>query len=282
MKMLYDKESGHIGYNDEAHIYQNKNTGGHYKSVTTLLGEFKPKFDAYYWSAYKACKDCMEEEGSWYAYKKRAGGWESVVPYFNANYKELDKQLYGRIQKKQQEYKQKWAREGRIANVKGSKIHEDLEGAAHHARIMRQGEHNFEVSQETILQLQDFESNKCYPELLIYNDEYQIAGQADQVFKQGRWVDVEDFKTYKRLEEEGFRGEMMLEPLGHIPNANYWGTALQLSMYGYMLEELGYKVRSLRMHWIHGKDEFDKERNAGVRTYEMPYMKDDIIRLLNY
>jgi len=281
--MTFNKISGHVGFEEASHTYTNMKTGERYTSVTTLLSKFKPKFNGQYWATYKACKDIMESEGIWRAYKNQAGNWEKVVDHFNnTGLVNLKTPTLDAIFKVKKQYLNKWEQEGRIANEKGSKIHDDLEKAAHHSRILKQKAVNHEVTEEDILEIQDFTSNKCYPELMIYNDEYKLSGQCDQVFKEGKYVDIEDYKTYKKLEYEGFRGETCLEPIAHLQNANYWGTALQLSLYGWMLEELGYEVRSLKMHWVHGEDENDKERNAGVRTYEMPYLKEDIIRILNY
>lgn len=275
--MIYDKVSAKVGYNDSAHTYTNIISGEKYESVTTLIKRFTPEFKGEYWATYKAIKDVLENVGLWYNYKREAGGWENVVDYYLKNgYLSIAEDIAFR----KQVYLDAWAEEGRVANIKGSIIHEDLEKAAYHAHYIKEGEINYEVTQEDILDIQDFTSNRIYPELLIHNDEYMVAGQADKVFKQGLQVDVHDYKTYKKLEYEGFRGETLLAPLAHIQNGNYWKTAIQLSIYGWMLEELGYEVRTLYMHWIRGKDKDDKERNHAVETYELPYLKDEVITLM--
>ena len=275
--MIFDKQAAHVGYNDEAHVYKHVNTGQQYMSVTTLIHKFVPEFDTYYWSTYKAVKDVLEEKNMWYDYKKKAGGWESVVPYFNANYMELGGPTYGLIQKRQQWYVFKWEVEKNDACEKGSAIHNQLEEASYHAQHVKDEENTiYRVSQNNILALQDFTTNGAYPELLIYNDFYMVAGQADKVFKEGRRVDIHDYKTCKDITTEGFRGETLLAPFDHLPNANYWIYTLQLSMYAWMLEKCGYEVGSLQMHWIRGKDKFDKERNHAVETFTLPYLKQEV------
>jgi len=281
--MTYTKIGGRVGFREKDHTYTHLDTGDRYTSVTTLIAKFRPKFNGEYWSLYKAIKDILEKKGKWYELKRAAGGWENAVDYFekyHIGFTTLESRKA--IAERQQWYLEKWENEGKIANEKGSKIHEDLENAFYHSKVIREGHINYEVSQESILEIQDFTSNKSYPELLIYNDEYKISGQIDNCNKEGRHLDLGDYKTYKKLDMEGFRGEMLLKPLSHIPNANYWTTALQLSMYGWMLEELGYIVRSLTMYWIHGKDALDTKREAGVKSYTMPYLKEDVIRMLNY
>ena len=214
--MTYDKVKGKIGFNEKEHTYTNIETGEKYISVTTLLSKFKPKFEGDYWATYKACKDAMEEAGEWYGFKKSAGGWENVVNYWHQQAINHPMQLQKDIKKRKKNYLTKWTKEGRIANEKGSKIHEDLEKAAHHSRLLREGDINYEVTEEDILAIQDFTTNKVYPELLIHNDEFMISGQCDQVFKEGKYVDIEDYKTYKKLSYEGFRDETMLQPIQHL------------------------------------------------------------------
>ncbi len=93
-------------------------------------------------------------------------------------------------------------------------------------------------------------------------------------------MDVHDYKTCKSIDKEGFRGETFLKPLQHLQNANYWKFSLQLSTYAWMLQECGYKVRNLYMHHIHGKNREDKERNAGVKTYKLPYLEQEVREMM--
>lgn len=271
--MAYDKISGKVGYNDASHTYTHIDDGRRYISVTTLIHQFVPVFDGQYWATYKAVKDVLDKVGLWWRYKKQAGGWEKVVAYYN---KHGYNALAPDIEARKHWYLNKWEAEKNQACDLGSDIHNELEGAAIHAQEIREGNANYEVTQEGILDAQDFSSNRLYPELLIYNDQYGVAGQADKVFKEDLFVDIHDYKTCKSIDTEGFREETLLAPLTHLQNANYWIYALQLSMYGWMLEELGYKVRNLQLHWIHGENRDDKTRNAGVKTYKLPYLKTEV------
>lgn len=269
--MTYDKQAGSVGYKDDVHTYEHVGTKEKYVSVTTLIHHFVPEFKADYWSDYKAIKDTLEKAKKWWFFKNSAGGWENVVNYYKGNIHMVAPPYREEIAIRKQQYLDKWEKEKNDACELGSKIHLELENAAFHSQQLRDDEEvTYRASQNDILALQDFDSNHFYPELLIYNDKYKVAGQADKVFKEGKYVDIHDYKTCKEISTEGFRGETFLEPFTHLPNANYWIYRLQLSTYGWMLEQCGYKVRKMYMHWLHGED------RANLKTFEMDYTPQDV------
>jgi len=275
--MTYDKTAAHVGYDDKAHTYTNTKNHNKYISVTTLIHKYVPEFKADYWATYKAIKDVLGYS-EFARYKRRAGNWEKVVPYHKANPNVLARYAVA-IELKKQWYFDEWDRVRDNACELGSAIHNELEGAAYHSQQIRGNEINYIVSQDNILALQDFSNNRVYPELLIYNDEYMVAGQADKVFKEGDYVDIHDYKTCKSIDTEGFRGETLLDPVKHLQNANYWIYSLQLSMYGFMLEQCGYKVRNLEMHWIYGDDPESNVRDK-VKTFNLKYMQKEVMDIM--
>ena len=280
--MKFDKTAGHVAYNDKKHIYVNTNNKRRYISVTTLVHKYVPEFKAAYWSTYKAVKDVMENKDPdlWYKYKRQAGGWEKVVDYYNKKSSKTNKSLKNAVDLRAAWYLEQWDRTRDHACELGTAIHNELEGAAYTSQKIREDIVNYDVSQENILALQDFTTNRVYPELLIYNDEFMVAGQADKVFKHGNVVDIHDYKTCKKIDIEGFRGETLLAPFTNIPNANYWIYTLQLSMYGWMLEQLGYQVRDLKMHWIYGDDPESDVRDK-VKTFDLEYMPTEVEQMMN-
>jgi len=278
MSNKYDKVAAHVGYNDKAHTYTNTKTSNKYVSVTTLIHNFVPPFKADYWATYKAIKDVLGE-ATFGRFKRRAGGWESVVGYYG-KHPNLLAQYTVAIELKKQWYFDEWDRVRDNACELGSAIHNELEGAAYHSQQIRGDEVNYIVSQDNILALQDFSSNRVYPELLIYSDEFMVAGQADKVFKQGNYVDIHDYKTCKAIDVEGFRGETLLDPVSHLQNANYWIYTLQLSMYAFMLEQCGYTVRNLEMHWIYGDNPETSNVRDKVKTFHLKYMRDEVVKIM--
>jgi hypothetical protein len=275
--MQIDKQAAHIAYNDAVHQYRNLNNNRKYISVTTLIHQYVPEFKAEYWSTYKALKDVMENNNPdiWYQFKRKAGGWEKAVGYYNKQQKGKNKSLDSAVSKRATHYIKSWDDTRNNACELGSDIHLELENAAIHSQQIRDEKTIYEVSQDNILAIQDFNSNGVYPELLIYNDEYAVAGQADKVFKRGNVIDIHDYKTCKAIDYEGFRGETLLTPFQHIQNANYWIYELQLSMYAYMLEQCGYEVGSLQMHWIYGDDPESNVRDK-VKTFTLKYKRSEV------
>lgn len=282
----FDKIGGKMGYNDEAHTYTHLETGNTYISVTTLIGKFKPEFKTDYWSLYKAIKDTLDSPidwQPWWKYKKAAGGWANVVSHFHTDMGKLifNQEELEEIKKRKKEYVIMWQKEKDDSCALGSVIHDELEKTALSFQQIKHKEVNYEVSERDILALQDFSSNGVYPELLIYNDKFCIAGQADKVFKEGIYVDIHDYKTCKEITKEPFMNETLLSPFTDIPNANYWLYEIQLSMYGWMLEQLGYKVRNLYMHWIYGDDKTSLVRDK-VKTFELDYRPDLVLKMAEH
>lgn len=90
---------------------------------------------------------------------------------------------------------------------------------------------------QDIKKLQD---NTVYPELIIYDHEYRIAGQSDKVFVVNGEISVEDYKTDKAIERKAFSSEWtepekLIGPCCHLENCNYNMYSLKMSMYMYML-----------------------------------------------
>jgi len=97
-----------------------------------------------------------------------------------------------------------------------------------------------------------------YPELLIFQlyflgKELMLCGQSDKVFigtdAQGRYVDIDDYKTSKKITDkpmwhEDYRRPIHFKPpISHVPQSKFHKYELQLSVYGWMLEQHGYRVR---------------------------------------
>jgi hypothetical protein len=116
-----------------------------------------------------------------------------------------------------------------------------------------------------------------YPELIIWNDEYQVAGQADRVFIEtvfgDRYVDIDDYKTNKVLKRTSYyvRGkghQMMKPPIQHLMDCKHVRYNLQVSMYAYFLEAMGFKVRQVGYHHLNVLNKLD-------------YLRDEVINVLN-
>jgi hypothetical protein len=253
------------------HTYLNEQ-GQKYISVTTLIKKYTPPFDEDYWSSYKALKDVLEQAEVWDVYKSRAGGWEQVLDYCrklkNFPYRDAV------IQRKKY-YISHWKQKGEEAREKGSAFHAAAEAALLGKTFITESKREaLVVPGGDLIETQDFKSDALYPELLIYNHRFRLAGQADWVLKEGDTVHIKDYKTSREIVQSAFRNETMLYPLGHIPNANYHTYSLQLSIYAWMLENKGFKVGRLEIE--HVIDEQER------KLYPVKYLKDEVITLLKH
>lgn len=123
-----------------------------------------------------------------------------------------------------------------------------------------------------------------YPEMQFVNHEFKVAGRVDQTTIRTvgihRVVDIDDHKTGKPIVFTSYqsphtnRFKMMQYPVEHLMDCNGNHYAIQLSLYAYMAECMGFKVGNLRL--IH----HDKE---GAKTIvPVDYKRIEVITLLNH
>lgn len=253
------------------HTYLNEQ-GQKYISVTTLIKKYTPPFDEDYWSSYKALKDVLEGADLWDVYKQRAGGWEMVLDYCrklkNFPYRDA-------IIQRKKYYIVTWKQKGEEARDKGTAFHAAAEAALLGTTFITESKKEASViSGGDLIEKQEFKTNTLYPELLIYNHRFRLAGQADWVLKEGDTIHIKDYKTSKEIVTSAFRNETLLHPIGHVPNANYHTYSLQLSIYAWMLENKGFKVGKLSIEHIINEEE--------RKLYPVKYMRDEVVALLKH
>jgi len=259
-----------VDFIEDGHIYRDE-TGKQYTSVTTVIGKYKQPFDTEYWLLYKAIQRIVINkygEGFFNKSKKQAGGYEFIIPYF------LPKiQTPNLLQNTIEEIREEWRIKKEEACAKGTSFHKKKEDETNSVLICPAtglipipiGNRSFEKPKDGI-----------YAEHVVWNEEYGIAGQADKDTIENGYVDIDDYKTSKVIEEKSFyhyiRGHtMMKEPVNNLMDCNLSHYTLQLSTYGWMLEQKGLKVRRLRIyHTI--KDKW----------IEVPYLKNEVVKMLNH
>jgi len=251
------------------HTYEN-DRGERYISVTTLIGKYKAPFDGEYWSLYKAIKLVLERKGIWDAFKKKAGGWDKVVAY----YKSLTMYPYnGEIQIVKQRFLDNWAETGKVAREIGTAYHKKMEDTGLQAGTQNiDGKHVPVFNNTDLITFQEFSRDGAHQEVLLYNDQYKLAGQADKVIKFGRKVNIRDYKTSSKIEMEAFQSTTMKHPIENLPACNFYEYSLQLSIYGWMLEQRGYEVGNLAIEHV----------PDGHKLYPVEYLKQDVERLLRH
>jgi len=142
-----------------------------------------------------------------------------------------------------------------------------------------------------------------YPEHLTYLKSAAVCGQADRIEVVKNHVHVIDYKTNKEIKKKSFVNwegisQKMLGPCKHLDDCNFNHYALQLSIYMYIILKHNphYLPGKLVIHHIifekESEDEFGypilKKNEAGenivkeVIPYDVPYLKEEVINMLNY
>lgn len=280
-----------IDFNEKLHKYTYIGTdkryiGKSFVSATTFIGWFKNPYDSEYWATYKAIKDyyTIISEQRWNIIKRFAGGWENVVDFYNRSVLsgKVNFEVQNDIIHRKLDYLTLWKTYSNIANDKGSKIHKDLEDDVIGSKSFVGDDGNvYKVSGQKFFYENPppSPSSGSYPECIIYNLEYMICGMVDRVEADEIWLDITDYKTNKEVTKEPFKNAKM-KILG-IPDCNYYHYMLQMSLYGWMLEKFGYKVRSLTLEHLKTKDRYTYKVDD-VETIKMEYRPDLIEKMVMY
>jgi len=267
-------------FNEIEHSYKNiKNE--QYISSTTLIHKYVNVFPAEFMSCYKALeridKNFTKNKGKYLKHKKAdVSMLMSVIPDY------IDKDVLDVATKI---ILKEWKKKNDDSKVKGTAIHlkkekgaldkdvETFEGIPY--KVNQQVKYDFSnISLDYYKDLKD----GYHTELLLWNHDFKIAGMSDVVIIETdrfgqRWVSIVDFKTNKEIKMEN-RWENMLYPLEKFPDSNYHHYTLQLSLYCYMLECMGFKIKHLRLIWI---------RDTGEEIpYVLDYVKQDVINMIEH
>lgn len=251
--------------------------GVKYTSVTTLIGKFKQKFDSKFWSKYKALEQIVPDFTKQF---RNFDSRESAVEYYG---KVVDQNL---LDEKIKEILASWRKTNIASTTKGTNYHSYKEEVSKNrgyeinpytGQKMKTYHYNrkSDYNESLIFDLYKL-SDGFYPELLVWNDYYKVAGQADKVFistiGDQRFVDIDDYKTNKKIEIEsyfdragGYR--MMKPPVAHLMDCNLQHYELQISCYAFLLEQFGFQVNNLAFH------HFEEE-------YPLLYRKEEVISML--
>ena len=280
-----DKENADCVYSDEEHIYISKKDNSRYISVTTLIGKYSEEFDEEFWSSYKALEEIID--GDTFSILKKA-----LLATKKFNPKILKKfQIDGEL------FTQKKAEIIAQYNVTRNEACEH--GTAEHLRkeLSFYGKHDFDFGRYGYKDLSgEYDCKKNYYELDLERGVYpefliavtsrdgilKVSGQIDCLIKNGNEITIIDWKTNREIKKESYynrstkQHQMMKFPLNNIQDSNYWHYALQLSLYAYLLQTLHpeFVIKGLKL--IH----IDREQKE--TEYEVPYLKDDVERMLKH
>lgn len=142
-----------------------------------------------------------------------------------------------------------------------------------------------------------------YPEHLVYLKSAALCGQSDLVEIVDGRVNIADYKTNKEIKERGYESwdgirKKMLAPVNHLEDCNLNHYTLQLSIYMYMILRHNPKLKPGKLSIHHvifeecGRDRFDNpiySRDVfgdpiiqDVVIYDLPYLKEEVIAIMNW
>ena len=150
----------------------------------------------------------------------------------------------------------------------------------------------------------DLLTNGEYRELRIFSHYYKVKGRADKVVVEDNFVDIYDIKTSKEIVTEPTARwnpklkkktiEKYLPPCSHLANINFNDAQLQLSIYGFILEMYGFKVRNLVLEHVQFKGrtkgykhlleclDDQKLRETSREPYEVEYLRTEAQSILRH
>ena len=284
-----------IIFEEKSHTYTHVETKEIYTSATTLIHKYSQPFDSEFWSVYTAIRHLM---GYSQDYQKKQFA-SFLIKTFGYKYGVQDLQLLYNIayrlgitekevENKRKEINKSWDKTRDDACEKGTLYHKTKEDESYENGIeLFQGEkfvvHNYKAvlsDLKTSKKVNYYETlpDGFYPELLVYNNYYKVCGTADKVYITtdnlgNRWIKIDDYKTSRVIHLDN-KYQNMKAPLESFPDCNYSHYNLQTSLYAYMLECMGFKIKSTQITWINDEGQ--------QIPFEFEYKKKDVYNMLEH
>lgn len=248
-----------IIFNEALHTYTDEENNP-YTSVTTLIGEYTPKFNEKYWSKYKADEAGIPQQ-------QVLDNWKDIKDFACAKGTEEHKLLEDSINNS-------IVNEPRIIyQPKESLFITALNKLAGHeftnVNIDILANSNLAKKYPTIFEFLKSKIDqgfKLYVEKRTYSFEHLVAGTIDCLLVKGRQFMIVDWKTnkdelkfksgyYKKINgikstEWVDTNECMLGPLKHLAHCKGTIYTMQLSLYAYILELWGLQCIGLILYHI--------------------------------
>lgn len=168
---------------------------------------------------------------------------------------------------------ERWAQINREACDHGSAVHTSLENYINTGLIL-----DDDPNRKFVLDFQSLgiDRENCVAEYKACSLKDRLAGTIDLIeFETKTVVNIWDFKTNKEIKKFNPFGDTMLFPFEHRYNVNLYHYQLQLNIYAYMLERMGYWVDKLNL--IH----FDRKKQR-LTVYPLPKNDDNVKLMLDY
>jgi len=264
-----------LTFKEEGHKYESvdPNEDIDWVSVTSLVGKFKPPFDAV----------AISERVS----KSKKSKWYGIPP---------------------EKIREIWNNEGNRATTLGTFYHNQREDDLTQCQTLTINGEELPIIAPTVKDGVKFAPSQklkpgVYPEHFVYLKSAGICGQADYVDVVDGKVNILDYKTNKEIKTEAFKNwegikDMMLGPLAHIEHCNLQHYTLQMSIYMYIILKHNPRLKPGKLTLQHVLFEIESEDQYGypitkynengdpvikdIVQYEVPYLKDEVIAMVNW
>lgn len=265
--------SAEVSYDHETHTYYYGNTW--YRSATQVVDQFRNCFDTVERTAYMAHRYGQTPE---YWEEKWKSGNRQSLERGNNIHNEQEDFLYNRG------FTPVAGKIFRVWNLNAPNFCGQIQQPPYNSPVegylCKPLDFYQEPRSRELLALPD----GTFPELKIWRHDYAIAGRMDkptiETTGTGRYLHIEDYKTNRKIAKEGFNGAMMTGPLSHLPDAEWYHYAFQLSLYQFMGEYHGFKPGIRRL--IHFQHEIEGLGTPAPVVHELPYLRGEVIEALNH
>lgn len=274
----------HITFTSKKHQYESD--GVNYNSVSKLIARYKNKFKRDYWSKYKALEKVLSRNDFKSTLKLFRPGTDSCLFALESKLTAKQREKYPKVQ---QAILASWLSINKKSTRRGHKYHNRKEKESYKRGyethpVLKKKFKTFKKehisggrNKSIITNLYELDSG-FYPELLIWNDKNLLAGQADKIFieetTKGKFVDVDDYKTNKKINISNNYGQKMKYPIEHLDDCNFIHYSLQLSAYAWMMEQFGFTVRNICFNHM--------DHNGKNTLYNVAYLKKEVEAMLKH
>ncbi len=117
-------------------------------------------------------------------------------------------------------------------------------------------------------------------ELILWHDEFEVAGTADGVYMDDDKVIIVDWKTNARIDRISPYGQKLAPPFDDIDDCNYNHYALQLSFYAFFIEENTGRTPD-GLYLLHVREDWPNEGDFTIERIEVEYMRAEVLQILN-
>lgn len=268
------------------------------KSVGHFMKPYFPPFRDNYWRTHSVFKEIFGKEytdhySTFPLNQRRTGppAKELFVPF-------IQKLKTSEFAREKERFKMKWDKKRNESAFRGTKFHDEQERKEYEQGFMfnpwtgenvplskdNKGGPNgtmFYDNESLMLDLSNL-SDGSYPELLVFNLDLLVAGQADRVFIETidgvRYVDIDDHKTNEKLPAKS-GPERCYPPFESMYACDHFKYVLQINSYAYLLSLFGFVPRHLG--YTHYKDyDFNKSTRVPVENIQamMPAVVEDYLK----